>query len=58
MAFSDLDVNSIEKKIQSRITARDEQDWSAADRIRDELLEQGIEIKDGPEGTTWKRVVR
>ncbi|MEE2907377.1 MAG: cysteine--tRNA ligase, partial [Planctomycetota bacterium] len=56
-ASSDLDVNWIEQKIQSRITAREDKDWSAADRIRDELLEQGIEIKDGPEGTTWKRVV-
>ncbi|MDG2424698.1 MAG: cysteine--tRNA ligase [Phycisphaerales bacterium] len=54
----DLDVDWIEEKIQSRITAREGKDWSEADRIRDQLLEKGIEIKDGPEGTTWKRVVR
>ena len=28
-------------------------DFDEADRIRDELLEKGIAVKDGPEGTRW-----
>ncbi|MEC8734661.1 MAG: hypothetical protein VXX86_06775, partial [Planctomycetota bacterium] len=34
-----------------------EKDWAAADAIRDELTELGIAIKDGPEGTTWSRII-
>ncbi len=54
----DLDADWIEQMIESRIKAREDKDWAEADRIRDELLEKGIEIKDGADGTTWKRVVR
>ena len=31
-----------------------DKDFKRADEIRDELLAQGVEIKDGPEGTTWQ----
>ncbi len=44
--------------IAARIEARTSKDWAAADAIRDELLAMGIAIKDGPEGTTWSRVVQ
>ena len=54
---SDLDVPWIEERIEARKQARTDKDWSEADRIRDELLEAGIEIKDGPEGTAWKQIV-
>jgi cysteinyl-tRNA synthetase len=30
------------------------QDWSHADRLRDALKALGIELQDGPEGTTWR----
>lgn len=53
-----VDVELIAAKIAERVEARANKDWAEADRIRDELLEMGIEIKDGPEGTTWKRIVR
>ncbi|MBG81462.1 MAG: cysteine--tRNA ligase [Phycisphaerae bacterium] len=56
-AQSDLDVNWIDDRIAARNQARADKDWAEADRIRDELLEAGIEIKDGPEGTTWKQIV-
>ena len=55
---TELAVETIEAMIDERITARDNKDWSRADDIRDELLEMGIEIKDGPEGTSWTRVVK
>lgn len=47
----------IQEKIARRLEARAAKDWAAADAIRDELLSMGIAIKDGPEGTTWSRVV-
>jgi cysteinyl-tRNA synthetase len=27
--------------------------WALADRVRDGLKELGVELKDGPGGTTW-----
>ncbi len=54
---SALDVDWIEGVIAARRQAREDRDWSEADRLRDELLEAGIEIKDGAEGTSWKQVV-
>ena len=50
----DLDNETIEKLIEERNVARQEKDWSKGDAIRDELLARGVELKDGPEGTTWK----
>ena len=35
--------------------ARAEKDWDAADRIRDELQAEGIEIVDTPGGARWRR---
>ena len=44
----------IKESISERKKARDVKDFAKADRIRAELLAKGIEIKDTPEGTTWK----
>ena len=52
-----IDPQMIETKIAERLKAREEKDWGKADEIRDELLVLGIAIKDGPEGTTWTKVV-
>ena len=57
-AAGDLDVEWIESQLTARVEARDRKDWAAADQIRDDLLEKGIEIKDGSGGTTWKRIVQ
>jgi len=54
----DADRAVIEQKIAERAAARKAKDFAASDRIRDELLDMGIAIKDGPEGTTWSRVVQ
>mgnify|MGYP000053025531 CR=1 FL=1 len=47
--------DDIESLIQARMEARKAKDWAESDRIRDELLEQGITLDDGREGTTWRR---
>jgi len=39
--------------IDERLTARARKDWARADEIRDQLLAQKIELKDGINGTQW-----
>jgi cysteinyl-tRNA synthetase len=45
----------IDALLAERERARAARDFSAADRIRDRLLAEGIEIVDGPEGPRWRR---
>jgi cysteinyl-tRNA synthetase len=44
----------IEQLLTERAAARKSKDFKRSDEIRDSLLAQGIEILDGPQGTTWK----
>ncbi|MCK5326099.1 MAG: cysteine--tRNA ligase [Woeseiaceae bacterium] len=46
------DINAI---IDKRNAARAAKDFAAADTFRDELAAAGVQIEDGPEGTTWRR---
>lgn len=39
--------------IRMRKDARDNKDWALSDKIRDELADLGIQLKDGKEGTTF-----
>ena len=39
--------------IEMRNEARANKDWALSDKIRDELFERGIQLKDGKEGTTF-----
>ena len=48
------DDDDIEALIQQRETARKEKDFEEADRIRDQLHSQGIEIEDTPTGALWR----
>lgn len=46
----------VENKIAERIAARSAKDWALADSIRKQLALEGIELEDGPTGTTWRRL--
>lgn len=50
-----LDADTIEDLIARRSEARQQRDFAEADRIRDELQEQGVLLEDGPDGTRWRR---
>ena len=53
----DSDENSrIDAMVAARVQARADKDWAEADRLRDELAAEGIEIMDGATGATWRRV--
>ncbi len=39
--------------ISAREGARSRKAWEAADQLRQELLEKGVVVSDGPEGTEW-----
>mgnify|MGYP000408556886 CR=1 FL=1 len=49
-----LDASAIEAHIAARAQAKASRNWAEADRIRDQLLQQGIVLKDSPTGTTWE----
>ena len=48
-----LDESSIQLLIDQRTAAKQAKKFSEADRIRQELSAQGIELKDSPDGTIW-----
>ena len=48
-----LDDASIQQRIAERAAAKAARDFVGADRIRDDLLAQGIALKDSSAGTTW-----
>jgi cysteinyl-tRNA synthetase len=51
-----LSSEQIEQQLQLRLDAKKAKNWEVADRIRDELKQQGIIIEDAPNGTTsWRR---
>jgi len=45
----------IERLISQRQKARETQDFTQADAIRDQLLDRNIELLDTPTGTQWRR---
>lgn len=52
------DLSADEKEIlESRNSARAEKNWTESDRLRDELLQKGIQIRDTKEGTQWVRII-
>ena len=53
-AADDAEIDAL---VAARQTAREQRDFAAADRIRDELTGRGILIEDGPDGARWRRAV-
>jgi cysteinyl-tRNA synthetase len=45
----------IDQQIAARAAAKKRRDFAEADRIREDLLQQGVVLEDGPGGTTWRR---
>ena len=53
-AAAGLDKAWVQACIERRAAARKNRDYAAADAVRGELAERGIEILDTPSGTTWR----
>ena len=53
-AGAGLDEGSIQALIARRADAKEAKNFAEADRIRNDLLVQGIVLKDSPNGTTWE----
>ena len=51
-----LDAATISRLIEQRATAKMNRDFVEADKIRKELADQGIVLKDSAHGTTWESV--
>jgi cysteinyl-tRNA synthetase len=47
---------AIDALIERRQAARVAKDWALADEVRDELNARKIQVDDGPEGSTWRKV--
>jgi cysteinyl-tRNA synthetase len=45
----------IDGLIEARAAAKKERNFAEADRIRSDLVAEGILLEDGPAGTTWRR---
>ncbi|MDD0837085.1 cysteine--tRNA ligase [Curvibacter sp. HBC61] len=53
-AGASLDDAAIQQLILQRAEAKKAKNFAEADRIRQDLLAQGIVLKDGPDGTRWE----
>jgi len=54
LARRGLDRGAIEDLVARRSQARADRDFALADALRQRLLEMGVQVMDGPEGTRWK----
>jgi len=50
-------INAEQKQLlAARVSARQQQDWQQSDHLRDQLIEQGIGLRDTPAGVIWFRL--
>ena len=52
---ADLSDAEIDRRIAERAAAKRARNFTLADQIRDQLLEQGIILEDTKSGVRWKR---
>ncbi|WP_422652247.1 CysS/YqeB C-terminal domain-containing protein, partial [Acinetobacter sp. UBA1297] len=50
-----LSESEIEELIQQRVDAKKAKDFTKADSIRQNLLDQGVVLEDTRQGTLWRR---
>jgi len=55
-ASEELSDTRIESLIAKRQQARTDKDFPESDRIRGLLAKAGVQLEDGPDGTTWRRM--
>ncbi len=55
LGVSNEQIAQIQAQIAKRDEAKKAKDYQEADRIRDDLLKQGIKLMDTPQGTQWER---
>lgn len=53
---ADVDTADVERQISERLAFINAKNWAEADRIRDSLLAQNIQLKDGKDPTSGERV--
>ena len=51
-----VDESKVVHAIQERLAFIADKNWAEADRIRDELLSEGIQLKDGKDSETGERI--
>jgi cysteinyl-tRNA synthetase len=51
-----VDVKLVDKLIDERNAARKAKNFAEADRTRAELKKMGVDIEDGPQGTSWRLI--
>lgn len=56
VASADIDKGGVAKAIANRLALIAAKNWAEADRIRDELLAQGVQLKDGKDPVTGERI--
>jgi cysteinyl-tRNA synthetase len=52
----DADAAEIDALVAARVAARAAKNWAEADRLRAALAGRGVEVMDGPGGSTWRRI--
>ena len=50
-----INMQKIESLIQYRMEAKNNKEFTIADKIRNDLAQQGIILEDTPKGTTWRK---
>ena len=49
-----ISTEKIEQIISLRQNAKEQKNFELADKFREELVQHGVGLEDGPDGTTWK----